>query len=45
MKRPAGRSITTVREILNSVNINSNNLPLLNNLEKKLLPPKNTKIL
>jgi hypothetical protein len=46
MKRPAGRSVTTVREILNSVNINSSNLPLLNNLDRKvLLPPKSTKIL
>jgi hypothetical protein len=46
LKRPVGKSVTTVREILNSVNINSSNLPLLNNLDKKfLLPPKSTKIL
>lgn len=44
IKRPAGKSVSTVREILNSVNVNSNNLPLLNNPDKKL-PPRSTKIL
>lgn len=43
-KRPAGKSISTVREVL-GVNANHNNLPLLNSLEKKLLPPRSTKVL
>ena len=45
MKR-AGKSVSTVREVLGSANINPNILaPLVGNLEKKFLPPKQNKIL
>jgi hypothetical protein len=45
MKRTVGKSISSVREILHSINLNPNNLPLLNSNDKKFLPPRNTKIL
>ena len=41
----AGKSVSTVRDILHAVNVNSNNLPALNNVDKKYLPPKSNKIL
>jgi TPP-dependent indolepyruvate ferredoxin oxidoreductase alpha subunit len=44
IKRP-GKSVSTVRDILNAIGIPSNNLPLLNSIDKKLLPPRSTKIL
>ena len=45
MKRPGKHVSSTVREILHAVNVNSSNLPLLNNIDKKYLPPKSNKIL
>jgi hypothetical protein len=44
MKR-TGKSISTVRDILNAINAPPNNLPTLNNVDKKMLPPRSTKIL
>ena len=35
---------STLRDILNAANVNSN-LPILNNIDKKFLPPKSNKIL
>ena len=40
-----GKSVSTVRDILNAVNANYNNLPSLHSIEKKYLPPKSNKIL
>ena len=44
-KRPVKHVSSTVREILHAVNSNNSNLPLLNNIDKKYLPPKSNKIL
>ena len=41
----AGKSVSTVRDILHAVNVNCSNLPSLNNIDKKYLPPKSNKIL
>lgn len=51
VKRTVGKSVSSVREILGAMAFNSNsnngntNLPALNGQERKLLPPKNTKML
>ncbi len=44
LKRP-GKSLSSVRDILTAINVNSNNLPSLNSIDKKFLPPKTNKIL
>lgn len=44
-KRTGKHASSAVRDILHAVNVNSSNLPLLNNMEKKYLPPASNKIL
>ena len=45
MKR-VGKSVSTVRDILAAVSVQtSNNLPSLANIDKKMLPPRSVKIL
>ena len=42
----AGKSVSTVREILGTANLQSgNNLPALTSIDKKMLPPRSVKIL
>jgi hypothetical protein len=41
----AGKSVTTVREILGNVSSGNNLAPLVGNMERKLFPPRQNKIL
>ena len=48
VKRAVGKNVSSVREILGVMAGNTNptsNLPSLNGVERKLLPPRNTKML
>lgn len=45
LRKHNSKNNPTLKDILSAVNVNSNNLPTLTNIDKKFLPPKSNKIL